>query len=144
MRHPPRSVKRLLDVFVYAPLGFLVEAPRLLPELAETGRRRVTDAGSIGRLAVQVGSQRFGNRVDANDPTSSIEVIPDVAPPAAVDVERPDPVLPIPGYDQLAASQIVARLGDLDAGGLAAVEDYEQAHRKRRTVLTKVAQLRRE
>ena len=49
--------------------------------------------------------------------------------------------LAIPGYDSLAASQVVQRLAGLAADELAAVGAYESAHRGRRTILTRVRQL---
>ncbi len=49
--------------------------------------------------------------------------------------------LAIPGYDALAASQVVERLVGLDAAELTAVRDYEAAHRNRRTILGKIEQL---
>ena len=49
--------------------------------------------------------------------------------------------LAIPGYDSLAASQVVPRLAGLSAEELAAVGAYETAHRARRTILTRVRQL---
>jgi hypothetical protein len=49
--------------------------------------------------------------------------------------------LAIPGYDSLSASQVVQRLDGLSSDELAAVGEYEQAHRARRTVLTRVSQL---
>ena len=51
--------------------------------------------------------------------------------------------LPIAGYDTLAASQVVARLEGLDSVALEAVRTYEAAHRNRKTILGKVAQLQR-
>ena len=51
------------------------------------------------------------------------------------------PSLAIPGYDSLAASQVVPRLAGLSADELAAVGAYESAHRARRTILTRVRQL---
>lgn len=50
--------------------------------------------------------------------------------------------LAIPGYDTLAASQVVPRLDDLGDDELAAVQDYERAHRGRMTILSRIAQLR--
>lgn len=50
--------------------------------------------------------------------------------------------LPIPGYDSLAASQVVQRLPGLSPEELEAVRDYEAAGRNRKTVLLRVAQLR--
>jgi hypothetical protein len=58
----------------------------------------------------------------------------------AVQVDVDD--LPIAGYDSLSASQVVGRLATLTADELDAVEYYESAHRSRRTILAKVAQLR--
>jgi hypothetical protein len=143
VRRAPQPIELFLDLFVYAPVGFLVEAPRLVPELVETGRQRLEAAAALGRMAVHVGSRRLTGRAGAGQSTRP----PVVASPARADptAVAPDPEadLPIAGYDQLAASQVVARLGDLDVDDLAVVERYELAHRGRRTILSKVAQLRR-
>ncbi|HEX5614572.1 MAG TPA: hypothetical protein VFZ83_05410 [Acidimicrobiia bacterium] len=61
-------------------------------------------------------------------------------PPDARDVSASDD-LPIPGYDELSASQVVERLAGLSADELAAVRAYEAEHRKRRTILGKIDQL---
>ena len=50
--------------------------------------------------------------------------------------------LAIPGYDTLAATQVVPRLAGLSPAELDAVGRYEEAHRSRRTILARVAQLR--
>lgn len=50
--------------------------------------------------------------------------------------------LPIDGYDQLAARQIIDRLGSLTPAELAVIEAHERAHRNRSTVLGRIAQLR--
>jgi hypothetical protein len=49
--------------------------------------------------------------------------------------------LAIPGYDSLSASQVVTRLEGLTTAELEAVRAYENAHRGRKTILNKVAQL---
>jgi hypothetical protein len=49
--------------------------------------------------------------------------------------------LAIPGYDALSASQVVPRLDALRASELEAVRVYEAAHRGRRTILNRIAQL---
>ena len=49
--------------------------------------------------------------------------------------------LPIPGYDTLAASQVVERLASLTPAELEAVRRHEAATRRRRTVLHRIAQL---
>jgi hypothetical protein len=136
-----RPVELFLDLFVYAPIGFVLEAPRLVPELIETGRRELTAARGLRRLAVQVGYQRFTRASAAPESEATVEH-GDAITVSSVDATS-DVHLPIPGYDQLAASQVVARLDGLDADGLRAVEEYETTHRGRRTILAKVAQLRR-
>jgi hypothetical protein len=161
-RRRPHPIALARDLFVYAPIGFLAEAPRLVPELIEAGRERLAGAGGAGRLAVQLGQQRLAahrpgsGSVDlaGTEPTDvaiadgeepgpreiNIEVTrDDVGPPS-----DPDEALAIPGYDQLAASQVVARLAGLSALDLDRVEAYEMAHRRRRTVLAKISQLRRD
>jgi hypothetical protein len=49
--------------------------------------------------------------------------------------------LAIPDYDSLSASQVVTRLDGLSPAELEAVRAYESAHRGRKTILNKVAQL---
>jgi hypothetical protein len=49
--------------------------------------------------------------------------------------------LPIPGYDALAASQVVERLMGLSRAELAVVHAYEASQRQRRTILGKIEQL---
>jgi hypothetical protein len=58
--------------------------------------------------------------------------------PVAPSAER----LAIPGYDSLSASQVVQRLAGLSRDELEAVGAYESAHRARRTILTRVNQLK--
>ena len=49
--------------------------------------------------------------------------------------------LPIDGYDDLAARQVVDRLAALDRADLARIEMYEREHRNRSTVLGKITML---
>ncbi|MEM9747708.1 MAG: hypothetical protein AAF945_13510 [Actinomycetota bacterium] len=50
--------------------------------------------------------------------------------------------LAVPDYDQLPAIDIIDQLSDLSDDERAAIETYELAHRRRRTVLGKLDQLR--
>jgi hypothetical protein len=62
--------------------------------------------------------------------------------PAAGDTNgSADPLLPIPGYNSLSASQVVERLAGLSADELEAVRAFEATHRKRRTILGKIDQI---
>ena len=49
--------------------------------------------------------------------------------------------LPIPDYDELSASQVVARLAGLGPDELDAIREYETSRRARKTVLTRIDQL---
>lgn len=54
---------------------------------------------------------------------------------------EPAPEPPVAGYDALSAGEIVLLLPDLEPRELRAVEAYERANRKRRSVLERAAQL---
>jgi len=99
-----------------------------------TGLRRVEPAESV--------EDRW-----PHDPEDPIGADPATAgSPSAGDLSghgsSPDAAaLAIPGYDSLSASQVVQRLAGLSRHELAAVGEYEAAHRARRTVLTRISQL---
>lgn len=73
-------------------------------------------------------------------PASSpmLVTVDDAAPPLTA--TRPGE-LAIPDYDSLSASQVLPRLSGLTEAELEAVRAHEAAHRKRKTILSKVAQL---
>lgn len=159
-----RSVgDRLFDVFVFAPIGAIADVQATVVRLAGRGRSvaesRLHTARAIGQLVVGQGRaelkrrlHRPGSRPRTQVPLSS-EPAPPVAPVApAAPVAPPlaegplhDPSaasdLAIADYDSLAASQVVARLEGLSPGERAAIARYETAHRGRRTILGKIAQL---
>lgn len=159
----PDALDQLLDAALFAPFGMLLELRDRSPELAARGRQhletQIAVARMVGRFAVQMGGQQVSaflqrQRDAAADraaaapapaePPAPAGAGPVAAPPAAPAAEPPAAdVLPLEGYDTLAASQVVARLDGLDAAGLEAVRAYEQAHRNRKTILGKVAQLQR-
>jgi hypothetical protein len=148
----PRPLHLLRDLFVYAPVGFLLEAPRLVPELVETGRERLTGCRRPPSSQAS-GATRRSTGSSGRRHSAPATIVPAPEVPAGIEQEIPvevlgadeadDASLAIPSYDQLAASQVVARLAGLGAGELAEIEAYEQAHRARRTVLSRISQLRR-
>jgi hypothetical protein len=78
-------------------------------------------------------------------PSTSVAATPSSAASPSTNGPRPsDEGLAIPGYDSLAASQVVQRLGGLSRAELEAVKAYEEATRGRRTILNKVGQLQAE
>ncbi|MDQ4088734.1 MAG: hypothetical protein M3163_00265 [Actinomycetota bacterium] len=162
--------EQLLDLLVYAPLGLLLEARDLVPKLADKGRQRmggqVTVARMIGEMAVRQGQRRAEKVVQrmreqqrgggADRPTAGSGSESDrpanghrpASPPAGATATAPTDTVPevdslaIPGYDTLSASQVVPRLEGLSPDELDAIRAYEVATRARKTVLTRVDQLR--
>ena len=153
-------VDRLLDVVLYAPLGFVMNFDELLPQLVEKGHQQVNMARMFGQFAVQTGGKEARKRVeqmsgqvgelvnrrssDGHAPTPSPVSIPDAGGPAP----EPEPGLVpdagglgITDYDALSASQVVPRLAGLGELELEAVRRYESANRGRKTILAKIAQL---
>ena len=64
--HDP--VEQLLDLFVYAPLGFVVDARRVVPALVDRGRAQAGVARMIGEFAVSWGNTKLqGAMVDAQE-----------------------------------------------------------------------------
>jgi hypothetical protein len=135
-------VGAVLDVFVFAPLGFALDARELVPKLAERGRNQFALLKVIGQFVINKGRADADRKLQSKPPATP-------APPAA----RTPPAtrirttattasaLPINNYDTLSASQIVPRLAGLRPEELARVRSYENAHRRRRTILGRIAQL---
>ena len=147
----------LLDACVFAPLGFALEARKLLPTLADRGRNHVKMARVVGQFAVtRLGRELGPLQGEAGRWLGPLlapfgfatEDLLDVAPtePTTTAEERSGRTvqaeeLVIPGYDALAASQVIPRLSGMTPNELADVAAYEGANRGRRTILHKVEQL---
>ncbi len=151
-----------LDLFVYGPLGAALELRSRVPQLAETGRAhvdtRIVTARGIGRFAVAQARQRApgvldglraeghevlvrngllpvpADRPPALPPPTTAPVVDLASVPAAAE-------LPIAEYDSLSAVQVVPRLDGLTGDELDRVRRYESAHRGRRTILNRAAEL---
>jgi hypothetical protein len=99
-------------------------AEDVLPETPEDG------AGTAAEAPVEARSVlRDAAPGTAQGSKPKTEAAPDVS------------ALPIPGYDTLAASQVVQRLASLRPDELDAVRRYEVATRGRRTILHRIGQL---
>jgi hypothetical protein len=153
--------ERLLDLAVYAPVGVAIAVRDDLPRYAQQGRQalenRVMLARFIGQFAVKQGQRELAKLIEARRQTTDrptteepvhVHVVRESARPqeaatvtgAAVEAPEADQ-LPIAEYESLAASQVVQRLGSLLPEELEAIRAFEVAHRARRTVLGKIAQL---
>jgi hypothetical protein len=156
------------DAVVFAPLGLALEGRRLLPDLADRGRRQVQFTRVVGKYAVRRGEERVqqtwvdaqglvlgllsiaGFGTEADDPAASDVAAADdrttsegaelrVVPDTGPRADAGD--LAIPGYDTLSAFQVMPRLEGLGADELEAVRAYERETRARQTILNKIAQL---
>lgn len=134
---------KVLDLAVYAPVGLVVQLSSDLPNLVATGRARVHErvqvARWVGEMAVTYGRAELEKRLTAAAENPVLEPVVHV-PLAVVAAHEPSPP-PFEGYNELAAAQVVQLLVRLPHAELLLVQDYEQAHRARRTVLAKLDQL---
>jgi hypothetical protein len=120
---------------------------RVEREVGTARERAQTLIGSIG------GSDNGGGAPVARPaspppvPTAAPPKAPAPAAPAAESApaqtngSQADPMLPIPGYNSLSASQVVERLAGLSGDELEAVRAFEASNRKRRTILGKIDQI---
>lgn len=158
-REPETSplVRRLIDLAVFAPLGAALTWREQLPVLVREGRQRVDQqvvlARFVGKLAVQQGRVELRKRLEARRATvrespspaePSVIAAAEVAPsPGSEEATAPAVTdLAIAEFDSLAATQVIDRLAALTPEELDLVERYERAHRRRRTVLGRIQQLR--
>lgn len=157
---------RLMDLLVYAPIGLVLDAEALAPDLARRGRQHCAAARQIGELTVKLGIKRLDEVVaqvaepsesgpdqdesDKNEhseaPRTSEDRLdrsaaePTTSSQAAIPAASSSD-LAIVDYDLLAASQVVKRLAALAPEELEAVRLYEATTRDRRTILHKITRL---
>ena len=87
-------------------------------------------------------------KAPATDTATGVAGTQAAAAPTAAPTPTPAPIavipgeLAIPGYDELAASQVIPRLDALSSDERAAIERHELANRGRRTILNRLHQLR--
>lgn len=152
------------------PLMVLDEVLKAVPKLVDRTRSQVELARTVAEHIPCIRSlltARTGVPVpdhEAPQPVDVLKVVADTGTgtadaaagstngangSAAPADSEPEPVvdspleseLAVPDYDSLAASQVVPRLTTLSKDELDAVRRYELAHRRRQTILNKVAQL---
>jgi hypothetical protein len=130
-------IDRLVDLAVAVPTCTLVAARRAVPLAARIGT--LGTAHLIGRVSEAVHERRRHGQVDDLIDVAAADVF-DVADETPVPAETISiDELPIEGYDDLAARQVVDRLADLDRADLGRIETYEREHRNRSTVLGKIS-----
>jgi hypothetical protein len=157
----------VVEALLYGPLGLVLEARTLMPRLVQRGRNEVSMARTVGQFAIRKGTGDLAaGALVGQEKLLGILRSKGLFPSGSVDdtasstiVERPSPStvsahdaakaagidsadLAIVGYDMLSASQVVPRLESLTAAELELVALYEAGTRGRKTILSKVEQLR--
>ncbi|MEL7206681.1 MAG: hypothetical protein AAGK32_00350, partial [Actinomycetota bacterium] len=112
----------------------------LAPKPQDDGPTSTDAAGSQAPAEAPTPAEATGPDVATEAPAASPARPADETPPAPAAAEEPPP-LPIAGYDNLTARQIVALLGELNPDQRARIRDHEVAGRNRKTVLAKLDRL---
>ncbi len=143
-----RPVDQVLDLLVYAPIGFALEAKELLPQLADRGRGQVALMRLAGRMAAQQAPDGDVADTVRQGVSAVLDGLATLLGPDGASAGFPDAAVvavpteaPIDGYDDMTAREIVALLAGRSNDELAAVRAYEQANRARSTVVNRVEQL---
>lgn len=130
-------IDRLVDLAVAVPTCTLVAVRRAVPLVARVGT--LGTARLIGRVSEAVHERRrhddLEHIVDDAFAEASVTEADATAVVETISVDE----LPVDGYDDLAARQVVDRLDDLDPADLGRIETYEREHRNRSTVLGKIS-----
>ncbi|MFK8025982.1 MAG: hypothetical protein AB8G26_18655 [Ilumatobacter sp.] len=151
---PARAWRTAVDLLVFAPIGLGTVLIEDGPDVLKRTRQELTNARFIGELTVNQGVKELRRRIDEAVDASSTQQQRSAMPVIDVDVVTAPPAeqpiaggavcvddLALPDYDTLPAIDIVDKLEHLSATERDAIASYEAAHRKRRTVLGKLAQL---
>lgn len=105
-------------------------------ELLERVQRHLTTARMVGKIAVDIGSREVGKALRHVVTTvNDSKVAPDTV---STDSELQ---LALVNYSMLSAIDIITQLESLSDDELRAIAEFENSHRKRRTVLFKIDQL---
>ncbi len=166
---PPRAdepsvAERAVEALMFAPFELTARVIEELPRVYRRTCERLQTARAVGELAVRMGTEEIkrqvadGRRTASSAPVASSDAGSPVTEPVGVPADdalgepAPEPVdhettvvadeLALPDYDHLPAAQIVAKLDALSVDERDLIEQYELAHRHRRTVLGKLDQLR--
>ena len=126
---------RLLDVGVYAPLGFALEFRRLVPELAEAGRRQVAFSRSLGKAALRTMSasaKAQAARSTTSEASASHDQSPTPAEAATTVAEA------VADYASMTARHIIDLVDDLSPAQVDWLREAERAGKARKTVLAAV------
>jgi hypothetical protein len=112
----------------------------LVSEKEEDTNSQVVDNFTVNTNA---GDQKAKAEILNRENSLAPDEMASTTPSKQEDTSLPGEVfLPIRGYTTLAATQIIEKLGSLTPGELDEIYAYEVVNRKRRTILTKIIQLK--
>jgi hypothetical protein len=96
MSHHKNPIEQALDVFFYAPLGFVLSARETIPQLAEKGRQYAATARVMGEFAIGQGREQAEKAVrQAGDQASqTLSVVGNLS--GRRPASRPSPASPAP------------------------------------------------
>ena len=133
------------------------EAGKVFDKASKQALATLEQLSAFNRSGNGNGNGASANGASANGAAAKVTPAPAPAPAAPIEVavveervaEQPAVAtsgpeaaeLAIPDYDSLSASQVLPRLTGLAIDELEAVRAYEAAHRGRKTILNRVAQL---
>lgn len=137
---PNGPLDDLVDKAIFAPLGLALEYRRLAPELAETGRKQVQFARTLGKAALK--TMTAAASAGTGEPAKK----------APASTARPAKKSPskagagtksvVEGYDAMTAKEIIAFAADASSGEIAWMLEQEQAGKQRKTVLARLTRPR--
>jgi len=148
-----QAVERLLDLFLYAPIGLVASGSENLDEYVRKGREKAMVARTMGEFALRGVDDRLAGSLAGMEGMvrEFLRIVVSSSGPAR---SRPAPAGEAPttagggvddlieGYDAMTARQVLPLLDGLDGDALARIETYEAAGRNRSTVLARVRRLR--
>ena len=147
------QVSTAVTAALCAPLTLTAKLIEDIPDVVGRAHRHLLLARFMGRLAVNQGTEELRRRLVAGRAMTDPKEAPEhdhqsvtlVAAVPETPEEPPGPLaddLALPDYEHLPAAHVVAKLPTLSVDERDLIEEYERAHRHRRTVLGKIDQLR--
>ena len=147
------AVEQIVDVALFAPFTLSAKLIEEIPVVVSRARQHLLLARFMGKLAVKQGTEEVRRRLEGDraapepneSPVDDDGVVASVAAAPTAPVDPSVPVagdLALPDYEHLPAAHVVSKLPTLSTAEWDLIEEYERAHRHRRTVLGKIDQLR--
>ena len=113
----------------------------VIVKAVESMQRQISTARIVGKFAVEFGSREIVKAVRGVVETMTEQKSSPVGAGELSDTTESN--LAIANYNNLNATEIIARLGLLSTDELTAIAAFENAHRMRRTIAFKIDQLLR-